>query len=244
MLRQHNDSQVAGHWGRHRTQELVSRIFICHRWSEDVANYVAGCIKCHQSKADRHSRQTKLIPMPTGERHFVEIAMDFVGELPESEGCDAILVVTDRLTKVQHYLPANPTWTAADVANSHINDIWLLHVLPRHITCDRGPPFASKFCNDLNRKLNNNLCLATAYHPQRDRLSERAVQTRSDTSASTAMIGKTAGEHCYLLTNLPTIPQLPPPMVTLPTEACMTLTHAQYTSITTTNSLPPPQKNC
>ena len=28
MLRQHYDSQVVGHWGRHRTQELVSWNFI------------------------------------------------------------------------------------------------------------------------------------------------------------------------------------------------------------------------
>ena len=65
----------------------------------------------------------------------------------------------------------------------------------------------------------------------------------SSTSASTTMIGKTAGEHGYLLPNLPTIPHLPPPMVTLTTEACMALTHAQYTSTTTMNSPPPPLKN-
>ena len=40
--------------------------------------------------------------MPTGERPFEEIAMDFVGILPESEGFNAILFVTDRVTKVQH----------------------------------------------------------------------------------------------------------------------------------------------
>jgi len=28
VLRQHHDSEVAGHWGRHRTQELVSQNFI------------------------------------------------------------------------------------------------------------------------------------------------------------------------------------------------------------------------
>ena len=59
---------------------------------------MAGCVKCQKSNADRHSRQTKLVPMPTGERPFEEIAMDFVGELPESEGFNAILVVTDRFT--------------------------------------------------------------------------------------------------------------------------------------------------
>ena len=175
VLRQHHDSEVAGHWGRHRTQELVSRNFTWDTWSEDVANYVAGCIKCQKSTADRHSRQTKLVPMLTGERPFEELAMDFVGELPELEGFNAILVVTDRFTKVQHYLPAKTTWTAADVANAYINEIWRLHGLPRHITSDRGPQFASKFCKELNRKLNINLRLSTAYHPQTDRLSERAV---------------------------------------------------------------------
>ena len=114
--------------------------------------------------------------MPTGERPFQEIAMDFVGALPESECLNAILVVRDRFTKVQHYLPAKTTWTAADVANPYINDIWRLHGLPRYITCDRGPQFDSKFHKELNRKLNFNLRLSTAYHPQTDGLSERAVQ--------------------------------------------------------------------
>ena len=103
--------------------------------------------------------------------------MDFVGELPESEGFNAILVVTDRFTKVQHYLAAKTTCIAADVANAYINEIWCLHGLPRHITSDRGPQFASKFPKELNRKLNINLRLSTAYHPQTGRLSERAVQT-------------------------------------------------------------------
>ena len=61
--------------------------------------------------------------MTTGERPCEEIAMDFVVELPDSEGFNAILVVTDRFTKVQHYLPGKTTWTAADVANAYINEI-------------------------------------------------------------------------------------------------------------------------
>ena len=80
--------------------------------------------------------------MPTGERAFEEIAMNFVGELPESEGFNAILVVTDRFTKVLHYLPARTACTAADVTNTYINEIWRLPGLPRHITSDRGPQVA------------------------------------------------------------------------------------------------------
>jgi len=126
VLSLHHDSQVASHWGRHRMQELVSRNFVWYKWQEDVAKYVGGCIGCQKSKADRHSRQTKLVPMPIGERPFEEIAMGFVGELLESEGFNAILVVTDRFTKVQHYIPAKTTWTAADIADFYVNEIWRL----------------------------------------------------------------------------------------------------------------------
>ena len=95
-----------------------------------MANYVVGCIKCQKSKVDRHSRQTKFVLMPIGERPFEEIAMDFVGELLESEGFNAILVVIDRFTKVQHYIPAKTIWTASDVADAYINDIWRLYGFP------------------------------------------------------------------------------------------------------------------
>ena len=72
--------------------------------------------------------------MPARERPCKEIAMDFVRELPESEGFNTILVVTDRFTKVQHYIPAKTMWTTEDFADSYINDIWKLCGLPRHIT--------------------------------------------------------------------------------------------------------------
>ena len=73
-----------------------------------------------ENKSDRHSHQTKLIPMPTSTKPWQEISMDFVGELPESEDYNAILVITDHFTKMQHYIPAKTTWTTKDVANAFI----------------------------------------------------------------------------------------------------------------------------
>ena len=61
--------------------------------------------------------------MPPGKRPWEEIAMDFVGELLESEGYNAILIVTDQFTKMQSYILARTTWTAIDVANAYINEI-------------------------------------------------------------------------------------------------------------------------
>ena len=138
---------------------------------------MVGCVKCQKSNADRHSKQTKLVPILTGECPFQEIAMDFVAELPESEGFNAILIVTDQFTKVWNYIPAKTTWTAADVANSYINDIWKLDGLQRHITWDRSLQFASKFLKKLNRNVNMHLRLSAAYHAPTDELSDQAVQT-------------------------------------------------------------------
>ena len=77
--------------------------------------------------------------MPIVERLFAAIAMDFVAELLESEGFNAILVVTDQFTKVQHYIPAKTNYTTENVANSYINDMWNLSGLRKHVTSNRGP---------------------------------------------------------------------------------------------------------
>ena len=118
-----------------------------------MADFVASCSKCQKSKADRHSQKTKLIPMPTGSKPWEEIAMDFVGELPESEGYNAILVITDRFSL----------------------HIWRLYGLPKHIPSDRGPQFILAFWREIHRKLDIYLYLSTAYHLQTDGLSECTI---------------------------------------------------------------------
>ena len=197
---------------------------------------MAGCVKCQKSKADKHSRQTKLVPMLTGERPFNEIEMDFVGELPESEGFNAILVVTDRFTKVQHYIPAKTTRTAENIANSYVNNIWKLHDLQRQITSDHDPQFASKFLKELNRKLNINLRLSTAYHSQTDVLSERAVQTLKQYLRIYCYDRQNRWRARFLLQNLPIIPQPSLPTHSPLIVVSMALLHPPYTSITTMNS--------
>ena len=57
------------------------------------------------AKSDRHSKKTKLVLIPTGERLWEEIAIDFMGELPDSDCYNAILVITDYFTKMQLYIP-------------------------------------------------------------------------------------------------------------------------------------------
>ena len=115
--------------------------------------------------------------MPTGSLPWQEIAMDFVGELPDSEGFNAILVITDRFTKCQRYIAAKTTWNARDVADVLINEIYRFYGLPKSITSDRGPQFASECWQEIHKQLDIMLRISTAHYPQTDGLSEQAVQT-------------------------------------------------------------------
>ena len=78
---------------------------------------------------------------------------------------------------MQRYMPAKTTCTAEDIANVFITDVWRHYRLPRAVTSDRGPQFASASLRGLNKALDIRLRLSTAHHPQTDRLSQRAIQS-------------------------------------------------------------------
>ena len=107
-----------------------------------------------------------------GERLLQQIVMHFVGELQESEGNNAILVVTDPLAKVQYYILSTKTITAADFADAYINNIWQLYYLARHVSLNCDLPFDVKFTKQVNQKFNINLHFSTAYNRQTDGLSK------------------------------------------------------------------------
>ena len=67
--------------------------------------------------------------------------MDFIADLPKSEGYDPILVVVDRLTKMSHFIPCSKDPEARQFANLFMKEIVRLHGLPHDIITDRGTPF-------------------------------------------------------------------------------------------------------
>ena len=200
-------------------------------------------MKCQKNKADSHTRQTKLLPMPRGEQPFEEIAMHFVCESPQSEGFNAILVVRDRFTRYSTTFQQKPP-APQQILRTHAGTRFagftdFLHI--SLVTVDLHLPPSS------HRSLTAN-CISTydSQSPttlrQMDSANDQSRHSNS-TSASTAMMGKSVGADDYLLPNLRTTPDLPPPMNTLPTTPRMATTLVQYTSKMTMNSPPPWLKN-
>ena len=99
--------------------------------------------------------------------------MDFITGLPWSNGCNAIWVVTDRLTKQRHLVPCTDEVDAAGLADLFLQHIFRLHGLPVTIISDRGPQFAAEFWKRVCDCLGIDWKLSTAFHPQMNGQTER-----------------------------------------------------------------------
>jgi transposase InsO family protein len=171
-----HDSRVAGHAGRWKTLELVSRNYWWPHVSRYVGKYVSSCDLCLRTKVQRHHPVGELHPLPIPDTPWDTISVDFIVELPQSTGHDAIMVVVDSVTKRAHFISTLTTITAAGTARLFIQNVWRHHGLPRRVVSDRGPQFVAEFTRELYRMLGVKLAATTAYHPQGDGQTERVNQ--------------------------------------------------------------------
>jgi hypothetical protein len=96
----------------------------------------------------------ELHPSETPEAPWDTISVDFIVELPQSHGYDAIMCVINSLTKCAHFIPTHTTLNAEGT----------------------GPQFIAAFIRELYKLLGIKLAMSTAYHPQTDGQTECANQ--------------------------------------------------------------------
>ena len=99
-----------------------------------------------------------------------------IGELPESHGNNAILVVVDHLSKRIHAIPTVTSLDSEGIAQLFLENVWRHHGLPDEVISDRGSTFVSKFSKELATLLRVGLTPSTAHHPQTDGQTERVNQ--------------------------------------------------------------------
>ena len=146
--------------------------------NKDIIKYVQSCPNCQKDKAKRHQRYGLLSPLELPHAPWQSIAMDFITDLPMSNGCNELRVVIDRFTKMAHFIPlASEAKTAEDLARIFAREIWRLYGLPRDIISDRDSRFTSATWQVFLATLGIKPRMSTSFHPQTDGQTERINQT-------------------------------------------------------------------
>ena len=112
LIRQHQDILQAGHGGRAKMTELLQRKYYWPHMRDTIKQNVKNCDICQRIKEVRHAPYGLMKPNEVPDRPWKSISMDFITDLPKSEGNDAILIVIDRLTKMAHFLPCTKEMNA------------------------------------------------------------------------------------------------------------------------------------
>src|SRR5258705_12236378 len=102
--------------------------------------------------------------------------MDFIEQLPASEGFSAILVVVNQLTKQAIFIPSHDTVNALQVARLFLTHVFSKHGVPAHVTSDCGSEFISHFFCSLGKLLRMRLHFTSGYHLEGDGQTECANQ--------------------------------------------------------------------
>lgn len=106
--------------------------------------------------------------MPIPDWPWSTIGVDFIVKLPCSSSYDSIMVVVDHLTKFSHFIPANETWDANELARQFLLCVFKLHGLPDKIVSNRGSIFVSNFWTAVMTQLRIQPAPLTAFHPETD----------------------------------------------------------------------------
>jgi hypothetical protein len=146
VLVREQDSKVAGHMGQDNMKELIRRNVWWPRMDEDIVKYIHACVKCQRNKSANHKSYGLLQPLELAYAPWQSIAMDFITDLPLSEGGDQLWVIIDRYTKMSHFiLLKNISKKAPDLAVIFAKEIWRLHRLHSDIISHKDSRFTSAF---------------------------------------------------------------------------------------------------
>ena len=171
MAWQHS-SPEGGHAGRDITLHRLQQLFYWSGMSKDVRQFVKQCLICQASKYDTSAYPGLLQPLPIPNEVWIDVSMDFITGLPNSNGKEVILVVVDRLSKYSHFIALPHNFTAPLVAQAYLDQVFKLHGWPRSIVSDRDPIFLSKFWKALFTLHGTDFLLSSSYHPQTDGQTE------------------------------------------------------------------------
>ena len=141
-----------------------------------VKSYVQGYALYQQMKVNTYSSAPPFAPIKANlyVYPFSTVTMDFITDLPESNGYNALYIVVNHdLTKAIVLISYTKTIDVIGTTKLYYDNIYWRFGLPNRIILDRGPQFSSQVFQEMNKQLGVTLSILTAFHLQTDRQTER-----------------------------------------------------------------------
>lgn len=168
----HEDPFETAHASPEKLWQRLSSRFYWHRMKNDIVRFCRSCDVCQKTKHSNFNRFGFLIPNPIPSRPYESISMDFIVNLPWSNGYNAIYVVVDRLTKHAQFIPTTTGLTSEGFAKLFTKHTASRFGLPESIITDRDPRWTSDFWTAVASFLKTRMALSSAHHPQHDGQTE------------------------------------------------------------------------
>ncbi|MBW0479529.1 hypothetical protein O181_019244 [Austropuccinia psidii MF-1] len=150
ILQECHDCPYMGHMSEDRTKERVAHTAWWPKWEKEVSEYIKTCERCQKANR-KHGKEYGLLQHIEQPKHPWEtINMDWVTRL----------------------VPGGK--------ESFNSSLIIVDRIPEIIISDRDPKFKSEFWTNVYDMLGTKLAFSTAYHPQKDGLAERMIQTMEE----------------------------------------------------------------
>ncbi|KAI2645046.1 Transposon Tf2-9 polyprotein [Labeo rohita] len=166
----------SGHPGIEATIHFLRNRYWWPALRTDAITFIKRCTICNTSKTTHQLPAGLLQPLPIPKRPWSHIAVDFVTDLPPSQGHTTILSVVDRFSKGCRLIPLPKLPTAMETAEALCNAVFRFYGLPEDIVSDRGPQFTSRLWASFFHLLGVNVSLTSGYHPEANGQVERLNQ--------------------------------------------------------------------
>ena len=146
-------------------------------WQDLMEAYILACVACMHNKSPTTAPAGPLHPLPVPDGRGDSVVIDFIGPLPEDQGFNMLVMMTDHLGADIGLVPCCTSITAQQFASLFFDHWYCKNGLPQEIVSDHDKLFMSRFWKSLHQLTGVKLNMLSAYHPQTDGTSKCTNKT-------------------------------------------------------------------
>ena len=174
----HLAHDTLGHFGADKCYaSLCDAYYWPSMWTDLEKSYVPLCSNCQQNKSWTTKAPGHSHPLPIPDEHGNSTVLDFVGLLPEDEGYNCLLTMTDHLGSDYCLILTRTDASAKDVMLLVFNNWYCKNGLPSDFVSNHNKLFVSCFWKALTKLTGIELKMSFTYHPETNGSSEHTNKT-------------------------------------------------------------------